>query len=153
MHNGVLDRKMRTRSSLRHRRLIRRVGAASLILLAVYYTARMTVWPLGVAPSDLVAYNVSSHVTESTSPSGHIVRHVLNNAGAGHSGPHFVWVLYRRHPCLPWRVCVSGWSGFTAAPNAIHWIDGETFSVWLFDSRHHGRARERVVRLGAGCQK
>jgi hypothetical protein len=129
------------------RRAARRVILLVIAVLVVYYALAMTIWPRGVAFDDLVAYNLTSHTTESVSPAGKGVSHVINNAGAGHSGLHFVWVVHRRHSWLPAQVVACGWSGFTDASESIRWRNGDSFDIWLFDTRRGERFHRITVDL------
>ena len=105
----------------------------------------MTCWPYGVRYDDLSIYLYSSETTESVSPSGEPVYHVLNNAGAAHSGLHFVWLVHRSGWWAPWRVIDSGWSLYVSSKDAIVWKDGHTFQIDLNDSQREDKWRARIV--------
>ncbi|MGD8452967.1 MAG: hypothetical protein PVJ57_14200 [Phycisphaerae bacterium] len=102
-------------------------------------------WPAGVLAEDLELFWLYSEVTESVSPGGEVVRHVLNNAGAAHVGLHYVWVLHKRHWWERWRVVAAGWSHCGDAQTFITWTDARTFEIRLNDSRKQDRWRVRRV--------
>jgi len=85
-------------------------AATAIVVLALGYGVLVMFIPLGVELDDLGAFLFASISTESIGPGGDVIRHVLNDAGAAHSGLHYVWVLHRRSAWLPWQVLVSGWS-------------------------------------------
>ena len=101
--------------------------------------------PLGVELDDLGAFVFAFISTESIGPGGDVIRHVLNDAGAAHSGLHYVWVLHRRSAWLPWQVVVSGWSEKREAREAITWVADSTLEIELVDSRVNGSMTKRWV--------
>jgi hypothetical protein len=104
----------------------------------------------GVRTDDLYAFWFSSIETQSVSPDGVVVRHVLNDAGAAHSGLHYVWILHKRAPWSPWRVVASGWSEPRGAREAITWLDGATFEIELADKKRGGTLVTRRIQLTTG---
>lgn len=122
------------------------VSTATAVLLCVHVACVVT-WPVGVRRIDLEAFWLGSVETESTSPSGMVVRHVRNDAGAAHCGLHYVWVIWRSAPWLRWRVVASGWSEVVSAEEAITWLDGRTFEIELAEEPGATALRTQRVQL------
>jgi hypothetical protein len=100
--------------------------AVALAGTACLYLLFITVYPLGLAHNDLVSYWFASVRTTARSPEGVEIQHELNDAGAAHSGLHFVWILGRRHAWTPRRILASGWSEPRTAAQALTWPDAHT---------------------------
>lgn len=116
--------------------------AVLLALLAIPVLIVRHHWPVGVSSREAWLMHFYSVWTSSTSESGCEVQHVLNDAGAAHSGQHFVWVLHRDHPWSRPRVIVSGWSELQDASEAIRWTGPRSFSIELSESRREPAWRQ-----------
>jgi len=123
------------------------IAGFGLGLLVCVYIIFVWTYPIGVPLSDFSAFWFASEETTSTSADGVVLRHVLNDAGAAHSGLHYVWVLHRRSWWLPWRVVASGWSESRKADEAIRWLDRTTFEIQLGNRRRSATLITHRVRL------
>jgi len=105
---------------------------------------------IGLRSDERNAFAHFSTSTDAVNSTGLTVRHVINDAGAAHSGSHRVWIIGKRHWWEPSRVLVSGWSELQDAQQAVQWIGETTFRIELMNGRRDSSTTTYVIDAASG---